>query len=155
MKCLKKHVKEEIIMWWHMHFFSKCPKIKNVHFLFFDWNASLSKCPTSLCSIYLTCPIFPFDSMNRKVGHFKLNFAFKSGKFWEKTKKMNRKWISLIFGHFEKTHISYIIIDDLIRYSGHIYVVAILIDWLYSNIMITDFVLLECLLLKNENLKSL
>ena len=34
MKCPKRHLKDDFVMWWHLHFILKCPKIKEFHFRF-------------------------------------------------------------------------------------------------------------------------
>ena len=32
MKCPKKHLKEDFVMWWHLHFYFKCPNIEGFQF---------------------------------------------------------------------------------------------------------------------------
>ena len=34
MKCPEKHVKDDFLMWWHLHIYLKCPKIQEFHFRF-------------------------------------------------------------------------------------------------------------------------
>ena len=118
MKCLKKYVKEEIIMWWHMHFFRNAPKSKMFIFCF-SIETPLSKCPPFLYLIYLTCPIVPIWFCEKWDIS---KFCIKK-KFWEKTKKgtssKNRKWTSSIFGDFEKTHIPCIINSSFTCFLGH------------------------------------
>ena len=61
MKCPKKHVKDDFVMWLHLPIYLKCPKIEEFHFRFWNWSrAKYLKCPTFLWSKYLKCcPIFP------------------------------------------------------------------------------------------------
>ena len=37
MKCPKKHVEDDFVMWWHFYFILKCPKIEEFHFRFLFW----------------------------------------------------------------------------------------------------------------------
>ena len=83
MKCPKKYVKEEFIMWWNMHFFSKCPKIEDVHFRFF----------------------FCFQNQMGKMGHFKKKTSVEK---WGISKKMHmpshdKFLFHILFGAFHAT----------------------------------------------------
>ena len=57
MQCPKKHVKDKLFTWWHMHFFSKCPKIEEFHDPF----------------------LFPFSESERKMGKILKNEHEKVG----------------------------------------------------------------------------
>ena len=64
MKCPKKHVKDDFVVWWHLHIYLKYPKIEEFYFRFLfclkNWSrANNMKCPTFLCPKYLKCPICP------------------------------------------------------------------------------------------------
>ena len=88
----KKHVKEEIIMWWHMHFFRNAPKSKMFIFCFSIETPHFRNAPLLYVRFIWHARFSHLILWIGKMGHFKLNFAFKSGKFWEKTKnkpKMN------------------------------------------------------------------
>ena len=113
MKCPKKHVKEDFVMWWQFLNFLKCPKIEEFHFRFIFsykidhvlifWNA-----PLFHVRIFWNAPFFPFSESDRKNGAFQKIQAWKSGAFkkittWTILKlKLNRKWNSSILGHFKK-----------------------------------------------------
>ena len=89
MKCPKKHVKDDFVMWWHLPIYLKCPKIEEFHFRFlfgfkidhvsFIWNDPF---------LYLR-NIWKMAHF-RKVGHSKI---LARDQFW------NRKGIENGMGH--------------------------------------------------------
>ena len=96
MKCLKKHVKEEIIMWWHMHFFRNAPKSKMFIFCFSIETPHFRNAPLLYVRFIWHARFSHLILWIGKVGHFKLNFR-----------------------HFEKTHISYIINSSFTCFLEH------------------------------------
>ena len=68
MECPKKYVKDDFFMWWHLHFYLKCPKIEELNFrcfcclkishVIFIWNAPwFWKCDISNISNIKKCCI--------------------------------------------------------------------------------------------------
>ena len=109
----KKHVNEVFIMWRHLHFSLKCPKIEHVHFsvIFSSSNWSRvfsSKCP--IFSMYFQMP--HFSHYNNQMGntiHVKVFEHLKAGHFEEKhvinfkTGKEPKR-MSSIFGDFKEKY---------------------------------------------------
>ena len=104
MKCPKKYVKENFVMWWHFLIFLKCPKIEEFHFRFifcFKIDHVL---------IFWNAPFFPFSESDRKNGAFQKIRTFKSGAFqkistWSISKTLSHDKIlfHMLFGAFHDT----------------------------------------------------
>ena len=118
MKCPKKHVKEDFVMWKHFLNFLKCPKIEEFHFRFifcFEidhvlifWNA-----PLFYVRIFWNAPFFLSDSENSTWSILK--------------QKMNRKWNSSILGHFKKLRKCYHMTKSSITcFLGHFMIPRVL-----------------------------
>ena len=88
MKCPKKHVKEDFIMWWHFLNFLKCPKIEEFHFRFIYsfkidhvlifWNA-----PLFYVRIFWNAPFFSFSESDRKWTENEILRFLGISKNWE------------------------------------------------------------------------
>ena len=92
MKCPKKHVKEEFIMWWHMHFFRNAPKSK----MFIFGSFSVFRIKREKWGISKKKSIEKWGISKKK--HV-INSIFP---IWLWKQKMDRKWASSILGHFQK-----------------------------------------------------
>ena len=113
----KKHVKEEIIMWWYMHFFRNVPKSKTFIFCFLIETPRFRNAILFYIWFIWHVRLFPFDSVNRKSGTFQTKFCIKKWGILRKNQKMNRNW--MIFGHFEKMHIPCIINSSFTCFLEH------------------------------------
>ena len=95
MKCSKKHLKDGFVMWWHLHFILKCPKIEKFQFrfLFCFIDHVLFNAPFFIFEIF---EMTHFPKRNRKwhssiLGHFKMKY---------KCHDMTKSSFACFFGHF-------------------------------------------------------
>ena len=110
---MKKHVNGVFIMWRHLHFSLKCPKIEHVHFSFF-FVIKLITCfflEMRFFNMFETFQMPHFSDYNNQMGdtiHFKVYEQLKVGHFKEKARdqfqdgKRTEKWMSSIFGDFKE-----------------------------------------------------
>ena len=91
MKCPKKHMKDDFVMWWHLNFILKCHEFEDFRFRFLFcfkidhvlifWNT-----PLPYFRNFWNAPFFPFHKNST----------------WSILKqKGNRKWKSSFLGHFK------------------------------------------------------
>ena len=85
MKCPEKHVIDDFVMWCHLHFILKCPKIEKFHFWFLIC--------FQIDHVCFNAPVVLSDSRNGKMGHFKISYIGNwDKKQWSILKqKWNRK----------------------------------------------------------------
>ena len=106
-KMPQKHVKQNFVMWWHLHFSSKCFEMDGFHFRSLFLFQNLVRClflelPFN-ASKSMKYPFFRFSESDGKMGHFKV--FEHSGAFQRKIQmpSHDKYLLLMLFGVFHCT----------------------------------------------------